>query len=314
MDLTPNLALIARDGTFTAAAARAIGLDSHALRRLAHAGDCLRLSRGLYAVGPIPDEAALHALRARALGAEMCRSAAISHYSVLALRGLPTFGADLTTVHLTRTDAAPTRDGISRRRRGLKVHRPVRALGRVETGPASSVGPSGPASVPLAVAIVQAGLVCGPESALVAADAALHQNLCTAAGLDDALGALRGYVGIGAVRAALRQADGRVGSPGESRTGFVLRGLGFTLVPQFVVVAAAGRYRADFRIAGTRVLVEFDGRVKYAAGGDVLFAEKLREDELRRAGWVVVRITWADLADPIRVRARVVRALELARG
>jgi hypothetical protein len=51
---------------------------------------------------------------------------------------------------------------------------------------------------------------------------------------------------------------------------------------------AGGRlFRADFRVVGTRVLVEFDGAVKYADGRRAtLFEEKRREDALRREGWV----------------------------
>jgi very-short-patch-repair endonuclease len=61
------------------------------------------------------------------------------------------------------------------------------------------------------------------------------------------------------------------------------------------------------------VLVEFDGATKYAAGDRrALFAEKQREDALRRAGWVVVRLVWADLDHPERVRNRVLQALALA--
>ena len=49
--------------------------------------------------------------------------------------------------------------------------------------------------------------------------------------------------------------------------------------------------------------VEFDGAVKYsgADGRQALVDEKHREDELRRLGYRVVRLTWRDLADPERV-------------
>jgi very-short-patch-repair endonuclease len=77
---------------------------------------------------------------------------------------------------------------------------------------------------------------------------------------------------------------------------------------------AGGRlFRADFRVVGTRVLVEFDGAVKYADGRRAtLFEEKRREDALRREGWVVVRLVWADLDDPERVRRLVLDAVARA--
>jgi very-short-patch-repair endonuclease len=59
------------------------------------------------------------------------------------------------------------------------------------------------------------------------------------------------------------------------------------------------------------VLVEFDGAVKYE-DRRALYEEKQREDALRRAGWVLVRLVWSDLADPRRVERRIAAALALA--
>ena len=63
---------------------------------------------------------------------------------------------------------------------------------------------------------------------------------------------------------------------------------------------------------GTRVLVEFDGEVKYD-GSRALFDEKRREDALRREGWVVVRFVWADLRHPDRIARRINEAVALSR-
>jgi hypothetical protein len=61
------------------------------------------------------------------------------------------------------------------------------------------------------------------------------------------------------------------------------------------------------------VLVEFDGRVKYDSGDQsVLFDEKRREDALRRAGWIIVRLVWADLSSVGLVRDRLDQALRMA--
>ena len=145
------------------------------------------------------------------------------------------------------------------------------------------------------------------------ADSALRAGSVTPAGLTDALADLRHHTGIGAVRAALARADGRHESPGESRTAYVLRCLGFEVEPQLELVADGRRFRADFRVTGTRVLVEFDGAVKYADGRrQTLFEEKRREDALRREGWVVVRLVWADLDDPERVRRLMLDAIARA--
>ena len=55
--------------------------------------------------------------------------------------------------------------------------------------------------------------------------------------------------------------------------------------------------------------------MKYADDptGLTLFKEKLREDRLRALGFVVVRVTWSDLANPARLLARVHAALAAAK-
>lgn len=45
------------------------------------------------------------------------------------------------------------------------------------------------------------------------------------------------------------------------------------------------------------------------AASDVLFQEKLREDELRAEGYTMVRWTWPDLASFAPVATRLRRAL-----
>ena len=205
-----------------------------------------------------------------------------------------------------------TRGGIASRRGGLVIHRPVRGL----TAPGSSVtGPATepPDAVPLGLAIAQAGLLAGPEAALVPADAALARGLVTREVLSAAVSALSGRRGIGPVRAALAQADGRHESPGESRTAYLLHALGLEFDPQVEVSAEGRRYRADFRIRGTRVLVEFDGQVKYADRA-ALFEEKRREDALRRAGWVVVRLVWSELARQPASRTALATGRYVRRG
>ncbi|GAA2037161.1 type IV toxin-antitoxin system AbiEi family antitoxin domain-containing protein [Terrabacter terrae] len=316
-----DLRLIARDGIFSTSEAERLGIDRHALTRLCRSGEVARLTRGWYAVvaSDVPDRTELHRLTALALGRQFRARAVISHHSLLLLRRLPTFRPDLGVVHLTSAvDDGPGADAGGRtgarrtvtvRRPGLVIHRPVGAL-RLSTP-----GPDGdrPATMPLAHAVVQAGLLGGPVSALVPADAAMRAGSVTPATLAAAVADLRHHTGIGPVRVALTGADARHESPGETRTAYVLRRLGFEVEPQLEVVAEGRLFRADFRIKGTRVLVEFDGAVKYADGRrSTLFEEKRREDALRREGWVVVRLVWADLEDPQRVRRLVLDAVARA--
>jgi hypothetical protein len=68
------------------------------------------------------------------------------------------------------------------------------------------------------------------------------------------------------------------------------------------------------------LIIEFDGRAKYErcpalgesrlADGDLVWAEKQREDRLRELGFEVIRLVWPDLSDPRRVLA--IRRLQAA--
>lgn len=109
--------------------------------------------------------------------------------------------------------------------------------------------------------------------------------------------------------------DGRRESVGETRVGILAFTAGIRLVPQVTILDEHGDFvaRVDFVVEGTKVIVEFDGKGKYAEGGaDVLFAEKRREDRLRRLGWTVVRVTWADLYRPEKVVAWIRAAVAAA--
>lgn len=211
--------------------------------------------------------------------------------------GLPLLRSALTHVHLARVD-----DTWSRRRGGAVVHQRVR-------GAPTPVG----GSVTVAVAAVQVGLSCGAESALIAADAALHRGLMSPGELEEAIALMRSFAGIGPVRAALGIADARIESPGESRTHFLLHHLGLPVELQVLIRDGSFAARVDFEVVGLPVIVEFDGRVKYS-DPQVLYDEKTREDRLRELGYEFVRLTWADLADPVGAKRKIMRAVARAKA
>jgi very-short-patch-repair endonuclease len=73
-----------------------------------------------------------------------------------------------------------------------------------------------------------------------------------------------------------------------------------------------GVYLVDFAWRSRRVIAEFDGFGKYLDpsmnGGDparAVLAEKLREDELRRQGYSVIRLYWSDLMNPAALVAKL---------
>ena len=125
---------------------------------------------------------------------------------------------------------------------------------------------------------------------LVAADAALHERLATTADLGGALDGAVGWPGVRQARSVLALADAASESPLESLTRLALHDAGFP--PPRLQLPIAG-FRVDFCWPEQRLVLEADGRSKYT--DRELWAEKRRERVLRRAGYVVERVVWADV-------------------
>jgi len=292
---------LADEEVFSYARAVAVGASPEGLRQAHRKGDITRLHQGWYTPGRPRDPLERHRLRLVALLQEYEGRAVASHVSALVWHGLPLEGVDLGVVHLMWRH----RDVAFRSYSRTHIHE--RLPGDWITASARAVDP--------ALAVVQAGM-SHVSSLLVAADAALRIGSVTPSRMRAAAEALKGQRGITAARKAVDWCDGRHESPGETLAAQLLRSLGYSAIPQVVInrSEAPGRvYVADFLIEGTRVIVEFDGRGKYD-DPNILFAEKRREDELRRLGYTVVRLTWEDLSRPEHVRRRLVAAVALSRS
>ncbi|WP_343063991.1 DUF559 domain-containing protein [Haloechinothrix aidingensis] len=103
----------------------------------------------------------------------------------------------------------------------------------------------------------------------------------------------------------LELATGLPESPAESSVLLVVVDGGFPPpASQYVVRSVAGCeiYRLDFAWEQARIALEYDG---YAAHADRRAADAAREEDLRRRGWLVVRATAADLAEPARLLAEL---------
>ncbi|MCE0485610.1 DUF559 domain-containing protein [Ornithinimicrobium sediminis] len=281
-----------------------LGISRHVVSRAVARGDLVRLRRDVVVDAEVWRAAApweRHALRARGTARAWRRAPfALSHHSALALLGLPVHGVD-DRVHLARLD------GVRRGGSATRIHDPVPEAFLTRVDDICVV--DGP------LAALQVADLFGVEAGLVSADAVVRQQ--GRARLTEALaGAPRGN---GAGRAALvaRLADGTSESAGESRTRWLLHVVGLPVPEPQAWISGEGGFsaRVDFLFRAERVVVEFDGLLKYGTVRDVT-AEKLREDALRRLGYEVVRLTWADLAHPERVHARVLAAFarSAARG
>lgn len=282
-------------GAFTTRDAYDCGYHRQSLSQLVRRGRALRVGPRAY-VDRARYEAAAperrHEMTTRAVVRTFEGRVYASHYSALTLMSLPVFGAPLDQIHVARAH-----DSLSRRRPGLSVHT---AYG---TGAGQLVGQT--PSVTPALAVLGAAMACGIETGVVAADAALSAGRTTVDDLRAWLARLTRHPDVTRARETVRLADPRSESVGESRSRLLLHAIGFEPTPQVEIRDHQGRLigRVDFLLERERIIVEFDGLMKYsdANGRAALAAEKSREDRLRALGYEFVRLTWADLSRPATV-------------
>ncbi|QFG68874.1 hypothetical protein [Ornithinimicrobium pratense] len=284
----------------SAAAAEHLGLGSTDLRRLLATGTLTRVCRGGYVDSARlaqagPEDA--HLLRLRGVLATSPATFAASHQSAAVLLGLPLLASDLELVHVTRRSGT----GHGRRRDAFAVHRcPGERAHFRQVGGVWSVGP--------VAAVLGAILACSQIGAQGLADAALRARVVTRAQLEKGLRDLPRATGTPRARQVVRRADPSAESIGESGLRTILLLLGYRVRPQFVITDD-GEFvaRVDLYLPDLGVVVEFDGAVKYDGvdGRRALVREKVREDRIRRLGYGVVRITWAQLYRPEVIRELV---------
>jgi very-short-patch-repair endonuclease len=292
----------AQAGAFSSNQAHAFGVDDLELHRLTRAGDLLRVRRGAFvrpeALAGLSPEAA-YAVRARAVLLSRPERGWASHATALAVHGLPLFEVDLERYDVCAEVSREFRNGVVVTH-PLPAGEPCRVAGGVP-----AVSPE--------TALVQTASRYGWRTAVVAADAALHDGTVSQQGLAAARDRLElGIRGTARVASLLVRVDAKAESPGETLTRLLLTGLGVRFRSQVELHDGRGLMgRVDFLVEDD-VVVEFDGLVKYEGltGRQALAEEKRREDRLRAAGYEVVRLTWRDLRDP----GRVAGLLEAARA
>lgn len=302
-NLDPALLALAtgQDGMFTTAQAQRVGMDKDSLWAAVRGGVLLHPTRSLYAVAAVVDSTSperWHQHRARGLPLIYPDASFTSVTGVLA-HGIASWGCSFDVPMILRPIKRST--GV----RGVSV-RPARGE-TVETdwGNAATV----------ADCLVQVAMDFGIESGVVSADDALRREKCTIDDLTQAVARVARWprahraISMASMVCVLRE------SPGESRCGVAFHVAGIEVEPQVEIRDERGQVvaRVDFLVKGTKVIVEFDGKVKFASGDpSVLWAEKRREDRLRAMGYTVVRLTWADLESPGKAVAKVRRALQAA--
>lgn len=290
--------------------ALALGIDDRALARGRRVGVWVRIRQGAYchtAVWNQLDAVERHVAWARATHDQTPGDVALSHVSALAAYGCPLWNTPLESVHLTRLDGGNTRSEAG------VVHHGGLIL------PDDVVLHDGWATTTPARSTVDALSRMDTEPGVVAGDWMLRRYSLDPSVLWAIKEAQTRWPYTLKLEVVLRFLDARSGSVGESRLRFLfwLMGLPYPEL-QFPVFDDDGRLigYTDFAWPAYGVYGEFDGRVKYGRllrpgqeAGDVVFAEKRREDDIRRAtSGVMVRWTWPDL-HPESAPSRQVRAL-----
>lgn len=264
------------------------------LRALIRGGDLTPLRRGVYLPGPEPEGSdARHRLAVHAAFVDLAEGTVASHGSAAVLHGLPTWKVPLDRVHVTKVRAYG-----GRRDRLVHVH-----VARVDPDEVTRV--DGIPVTTLERTVVDLARSLPFEPAVAVGDAALVANRAGADELIDSLRRSARRPGCVRARRVIAFLDGRAESVGESRSRVALHRAGLpTPLPQWEVRDRHGRLlgRTDFGWPDWRVAGEFDGRIKYGRAlkpgqdvSEVVYQEKLREDELRAEGLTVVRWCWADL-------------------
>lgn len=222
-----------------------------------------------------------HALSATA--AALCNpTQVISGRSAAVLHGLPTFegmSRPVLTVSPSTTDGQ--RCAVHARKAGLRRSEVTDWFGALVTTIARTL-------VDLARHDRRDGLL--------AADAALHENVLSRAEIEVALERASGWPGVRAARAVLQLATSLAESPLESLVRLALHDSGFPAPTLQAEIAVPGRrrpYRVDFLWPQQRLILEADGRGKYT--NDELWREKQRENALRMLGYRVERVVWGDI-------------------
>ena len=314
--LDPRVLALAekRRGVFSSAEAYELGHTAKDIQRLRAAKVLHSVRRGTYVLRETweaADDLERHRISTAALALVLTGPATLSHVTAAVDHDLAMLEPDLTVLHVTRNGPSGTRveAGLAHHGGALPDHH----VERRESG--LDVVTRARAALDVARSSTRM------EAAVAVLDSALRDGV-SRADLEEVLDVCRGWRGGRLAGGAVSWADGRAANPGESwsRVELIRQGV----PPDDLQVALYDDDGligyGDFGWDG--VIGEFDGRVKYAVdraagpdgAGDVLWAEKRREDRIRARGYEMVRWTYADLSRPGLLGVRVRRALDRAAG
>ncbi|ANH38559.1 hypothetical protein I601_2134 [Nocardioides dokdonensis FR1436] len=295
------------------------GWTDRAIARAVARRDLAKVRWGAYvdaAAYDALDEAGRNGLRARAVVAQAGTPLVVSHTSALPFWGAPTWGLDLTDVHVTRPDRK-----AGRHEAGVQQHRGKLLPG--DTVTRGGVIVSSPTR--LGIEVTTSGRT---EAALCVVNDLLHRGLTTSEELErryraigeDATDPMDHWPHTLTANTVFMLCDARIESVGESRLFYLCWLFGLPMpIPQYEIRDRWGRLvaRVDFAWPELGVYMEFDGKIKYTkllrpgeTITDVVLREKAREQQVCEiTQWRPVRVDWNDLQHGAATADRINRVL-----
>jgi Transcriptional regulator, AbiEi antitoxin len=290
------------------------GYSDQEIAALCRDGILVRIRRGAYVDGTLwkamtPEDR--HRVTVHAVVLALDKPAVVSHISASVMLHLPTWGYDLSRVHVTRADLHSARiEGGVHHHAGSLEASDIVVIDGVEVTSAERTA-------------IQLALLGGFERGVVVTDAALRLLGGDKDILLSRFDRMRDWQGAREASRIVEFADGRSESVGESRTRVVFE-LAHLPRPQLQIliidpVTGLIVARVDFMFEEELTVGEFDGQVKYRAqpedgltAEEVVWREKRREDAIRDLGFEVARSIWADLRQPAAIVDRYKRCFERA--
>lgn len=299
--MTPSGLLLRRD-------ALKHGYDDNALARLVRSRVLTRIRQGAYAETAVWSAAARrarHAILCEAVQLQYDDDIALSHDSAAIRLGGPSYGLDLSEVHVTHLEKMTGRRNVA----GVFHHEGSCRLLDITRDPHGWLTTA-------ARTILDVAMVHGLEAGIIQADDLIRRGHTSKDELWKVYECVKDWPGALILRLVIDRCDGKAESVGETLGRELFRRHRLPLpVPQFEVFRANGTLagRPDWAWPEHRLFGEFDGKVKYLRFRregetieEAVLREKQREDEIRElTDFTFIRLVWADLFLGERTAQRV---------
>jgi hypothetical protein len=312
--MDPLRVIVDQIGFFTRAMADACGYDDRSVAAMVRAKVWHRVRRGYYVFADTwsgLDPVGRHLVLCRCVLHSLGDSVALSHVSGAFAHGLSCWNIPLDRVHVTRLDG-----GAGRLEAGVVHHEGLCLDDDIVTV-------DGMRALKPARCALETGSLTSNEGALVVLDSALFLRRTGEGELAEQFGLMSHWPHMRHLHIPVRMSTPLSESVGESRGRWLFWTLGLPAPQcQFKIYDSLGALvaRCDWGWPRHGLLGEFDGRQKYGRllkpgedPGDVMFAEKRREDLVRElTGMRMVRLVWDDYDRPRLTGDRLSRLMRAA--